>query len=280
MSVALNIHESVRHTVLNFVKNRRIPHAILIEGDSDAQKLNLAEFIANAAVCSGENPPCDICDNCRLFSNHGHPDITVISSKEGKKNILVDQIREIRASAFVRPHQADRRVFILENAQRMNEQAQNAFLKVLEEPPESVIFILIVPSRTDLLDTVISRCTLLSLPSHENADMRMGAKKGKTSADDKAQEFLNLLFSGSEYEMLKLLHPMEKNRLVAEEFFKALQIATARLAAQCPEGSLRARVLDSLYDDTKQYLEFLKTNINLALLFSTVVCKTKGLLEQ
>ncbi len=266
MIFPLENNGNIKSTVLNFVSAKRLPHALLIEGENAADKTALAEFIATAAVCGKENAPCDNCLNCHQATVHTHPDITCVSALEGKKNLTVDQIRKLRADAFVKPHSADHRVFIIEDAHRMNEQAQNALLKVLEEPPQSVVFILTCPSKTLLLDTIISRCVLLSLYS---------ASQHTTDYSETAEQFIKLLISGSEYEMLKLLTPLEKNRVAAEEFLNTLSLVCAK---HIKKGNAHTRVLDSLFDDIKYYLELLKTNINMPLLTSLIVSRSKALL--
>lgn len=254
--------------VKNFIATRRIPHAILIEGINDAANYELAVYIATAAVCSGDTAPCGSCLNCHQATVKTHPDISYIAPPEGKKNLSVDQIRELRADAFVKAHSAEKRVFIIESAHRMNPQAQNALLKVLEEPPANVIFILLVPSKTMLLDTIISRCVLLSLIEN-NSDTNKYAEM--------ATAFIDLLLSGSEYDMIKLLTPLEKSRANAEEFFNTLALC---VTDKLKQGSGFARVLDRLHDDTKYYLDLLKTNINMPLLISLVVSRSKGLSDK
>lgn len=261
-------NSKVASSVQNFIKSHRIPHAILIEGESDKANLELGLYIATAAVCSGETAPCGVCKDCHLAEVGSHPDITRASALDGKKFLSVAQIRELRADAFVKAHQAEKRIFIIEDAHRMNEQAQNALLKVLEEPPQSVVFILLAPSKTLLLDTIISRCVLLSL---------LESKSDDDKYIEMANGFIDLLLSGSEYDMLKLLTPLEKSRADAEDFFNTLSIC---VADKLKKGSSHARVLDRLYDDTKYYLDLLKTNINMPLLISLAVSRSKGLLDR
>ncbi len=261
-------NSKIASTVKNFIESHRIPHAIMIEGESDSANLELALYIASAAVCSGDNAPCGVCKDCHLADVGTHPDITRVSALDGKKFLSVAQIRELRANAFVKAHQASHRVFIIEDAHRMNEQAQNALLKVLEEPPASVVFILLVQSKTMLLDTIISRCVLLSLLAEKSDD---------NPHLEAANKFIDLLLSGSEYEMLKLLTPLEKSRADAEEFFNTLAVC---VVSKLKKGSSHSRVLDRLFDDTKYYLDLLATNINMPLLISLAVSRSKGLLDR
>ncbi len=258
----------INTSVQSFISSGRIPHAIMIEGEANDANLKLALYIATAAVCSSNDKPCGSCQDCHLADVGSHPDISRVSALEGKKFLSVAQIRELRADAFVKAHQAAHRVFIIEDAHRMNEQAQNALLKVLEEPPKNVIFILLVPSKTMLLDTIISRCVLLSL---------LGNKRESHDHIDTANRFIDLLLSGSEYDMLKQLAPLEKSRTDTEEFFRALSLC---LTNRLKSGTGHARVLDRLFDDTKYYLDLLSTNINMSLLISLVVSRSKGLLNR
>lgn len=260
-------NQKVNTTVENFIKSHRIPHAILIEGENSNVNLDLALYIATAAVCESENAPCGECRACHQAKVGSHPDITRVSALDGKKFLSVAQIRELRADAFIKPHSASHRVFVIEDAHRMNEQAQNALLKVLEEPPQSVIFILLAPSKTMLLDTIISRCVLLSL---------LTSKTDDNTHRENANNFIDLLISGSEYQMIKLLTPLEKSRADAEAFFSELAVC---VADQLCKGSSHARVLDRLYDDTKYYLDLLATNINMPLLISLATSRSKGLLD-
>ena len=269
MIFPLSDNLKVSASVKSFIKSHRIPHAILIEGENSFVNLELALYISTAAVCdSHKSAPCGVCKECHLAEVGSHPDITRIQALDGKKFLSVAQIRDLRADAFVKAHQASHRVFIIEDAHRMNEQAQNALLKILEEPPASVIFILLVPSKTLLLDTIISRCVLLSLLTQQNDD---------NAFLETADKFIDLLIAGSEYEMLTLLTPLEKSRADAEQFFNTLAIcATNRLK----KGSGHARALDKLFEDTKYYLDLLATNINMSLLTSLVVSRSKGLLDK
>ena len=251
-------------SVKSFIASQRIPHAIMIEGEDFEKNLDLAMYIAAAAVCGRDNAPCGECKECHLAEVGSHPDITHVSALDGKKFLSVAQIREVRADAFVKAHSGAHRVFIIENAQRMNEQAQNALLKVLEEPPQNVIFILIVPSKTMLLDTIISRCVLLSMNT-QNAD--------NGEQIDMANKFIDLMFSGSEYDMLALLAPLEKSRTDTEAFFSTLALCAEK---RLKNHSGNARALDRLFDDTKYYSDLLATNINLPLLLCLAVSRAKG----
>ena len=137
----------------------RFPHALLLEGAEGSGRKTLAALVARAAVCRSEGEtPCGECAACRKAA---HPDITWVGG-EGSP-LSVDAIRALRDEAFLLPNESPRRVMILTDAQNMLPQAQNALLKILEEPPSHVIFILTCDNRSSLLETIRSRCVSLNL---------------------------------------------------------------------------------------------------------------------
>lgn len=148
--------------------NVRLSHACLIGAASEGEALDRAWSMACAAVCSGDRPPCGDCRDCRKARAHIHPDISVIGLLEDdkgrlKKEIGVDQIRRLSADAALLPNEAGRKVYIISPADAMNASAQNAALKLLEEPPENVVFLLCAVNTELLLPTVRSRCTAVNL---------------------------------------------------------------------------------------------------------------------
>lgn len=310
MSFPLVGNSTIKSAVCNAISARRIPHAIMIEGDVGLGRHTLARYIAKAAVCEGGERPCGECRGCRSSDNGTHPDISLIAPEDGKKQISVEQIRSLRAEAFVKAHSAECRVFIIDGAERMNANAQNALLKVLEEPPGGVMFILITLSRTILLETIVSRCTVLSLSAPEctvaeqylrettdydaakiaeavrhtggNIGAAIGLLCGREDsvAAAAAKSFIKLLFEGSAYNMLAVLHPLEKKRVAADEFFSELGALIVSELRRNTGDSVRCRVLESLYGNISKYKELLVTNINLPLLFCALVCSSKELVER
>ncbi len=153
-------NERVKRQLSADIDGGRFPHALLIEGEIGSGRRTLARAIARAAVCGGEGErPCGVCDACRKSE---HPDITVYGEDA---TISVDMVRDLRQEAYVMPNEASRRVMILVNAQTMLPPAQNALLKILEEPPRHVLFILICENRTQLLETIRSRCVCVTMES-------------------------------------------------------------------------------------------------------------------
>ena len=127
--------------------------------------MTLARIIAKALVCENSDKPCGKCNSCLKAERNIHPDITFLGCDSS--SIKVDSIRDLKRDALLRPNDADRKVYIINNAGSMTHDAQDALLKILEEPPAYGVFILLSDNPEKLLPTVRSRCTelkLLALP--------------------------------------------------------------------------------------------------------------------
>ena len=141
-----------------------LAHAYIVAGPAGSGRHTLAAQMAAALVCSAQPQlrPCGRCSHCRKAAGGIHPDITVIAGSGGKP-ITVDQVRALRTDAYVRPNEAERKVYLLERADRMNASAQNAMLKLLEDGPAYAVFFLLAENGSALLPTVRSRCETLEL---------------------------------------------------------------------------------------------------------------------
>lgn len=158
----------IYNQVVSSVKQWNFPHGVLVECQNSNEGEDFARFIANALVCTGDSKPCSVCPDCIKAQGKGHPDIFETDGIKGKsKNFTVDAVREIRDDAFVIPNESDKKIYILKNGHNMNEQAQNAILKILEEPPSYVYFIIVTESKSTMLETVLSRVQVYSLLSDE-----------------------------------------------------------------------------------------------------------------
>lgn len=167
MLSALVGNAAVKNRISALIKAGRLPHALLLEGRRGTGCFTLACAIARALVCTGENA-CGVCHNCKQAANLTHPDILVYAPD--KTVFTVSKIRQITADAMVKPNQAARKVMILRACEQMNAEAQNAFLKTLEEPPRTVQFILLTQNSKMLLDTIRSRCTAFILVPPDPAE--------------------------------------------------------------------------------------------------------------
>ena len=155
-----------KNLISKLAKSGKLSHAYIIIGGPESDKVELAEYLAAALVCSetaqSERIPCGKCSHCRKAAKKIHPDLINIERLPDKKELLVDQIREMAREAYVLPNEAGRKVFMINEAELLNTNAQNAMLKLLEEPPSYACFILLVTNPGSLFDTVRSRCVELN----------------------------------------------------------------------------------------------------------------------
>ncbi len=296
-------NEKLKETLFLAIKQSRVPHAILIEGDKGLGRHTLMRFIAKAVLCEKEGDICGQCRSCTLFESGNHPDFRMVSPEDGKKSVTVEKVRSVRADAFVKPHISSKKVLVFDMCDGMNEQSQNALLKVLEEPPRGVVFILIAESKTSLLDTIISRCAVLTVSAppleeaikavvskinvSENAareellkhSVNIGAvvsafsEENRDLISEKADEFLEYLIKGDRMAQMKLLYKFEKDRTGTDRLFSLLKRKTVSLIRENRQNTAKARTLNRFYTLLAEYEPLLKTNVNLPLLFTALVCK-------
>lgn len=150
------------HSLEKMLREKSVPGAILIEGNPGSGKKTLAGLIAAGILCSSDRKsPCGVCKSCKKAVT-GHPDIIYADGGE-KQTVSVDDIRNLRKEAGVLPNESSGKVIVITG--KMAPPAQNALLKILEEPPKGVTFIITADRRESMLETVVSRCMPILLPA-------------------------------------------------------------------------------------------------------------------
>ncbi len=153
----------------------KISQAYLITGESMQGKEYIARIFANALVCEdpvGGVDPCGKCKACIQAATKNHPDIVTVTH-DRPNTVSVDDVRsQIVSDAQIRPYQSRRKIYIMNEAEKMTPQAQNALLKTLEEPPEYVVILLLSTSASSMLNTVLSRCVRLDMRPVEDRLVR------------------------------------------------------------------------------------------------------------
>jgi DNA polymerase III delta' subunit len=153
------------------LSRRRVPHSLLFAGPEGVGKKRLAVELAKALIClERTDDACGTCPNCVAVAEGALPDVLEIVP--AKSVITIDQIRDLKEIAYSRPMTARVRVFIIDPADRMQDAAANAFLKVLEEPPLSTHFLLVSSRPELLLPTIRSRCQTLAFRPVADEDVR------------------------------------------------------------------------------------------------------------
>ena len=263
--------------IKNITESGRLPHAFIIEGGGD-EAAELAKYLSAFAVCSEQDKPCGHCKNCVNAFAKTHADITYVypDSTSKSKTLTIDRIRELIKDAYILPNDSDSKVYIFENADSVfSEITQNAFLKLLEEPPKGVYFILLCQSAKGLLPTIISRCSMINLGGE--AEINEEAQKA-------AEEIANGIISLSEYDLLLALRSLA-DKVLADDILRAVKLilfdAVAvlsgakasykpELAKKLSSRFTRKKLLDMIeLTDSSKYK--LKQNININLL-TTQLC--------
>ncbi|MEW6280743.1 MAG: DNA polymerase III subunit delta' [Candidatus Eremiobacterota bacterium] len=181
-------HEQVRRGLIDTTDRSGPAAAYLFLGESGLGKERTALWLAARLNCAAPTPdgPCGACPSCRKVFQHNHPDVLVQRREAGKTGIGVGDVREGIAAASYRPYEGRCRVWIVSEAELLTDEAQNALLKTLEEPPGSLVVILVSCSEPAMLPTVTSRCRPirflpLALPELEAFLLERGVEPERAS---------------------------------------------------------------------------------------------------
>lgn len=166
-------NNAVKTQLQTLFATNKVPHAILIDGAKGLGKKTLANIIAKTAICSSLSSGlvCENCSNCKKAQKNIHPDIIYPEKSGVLQGYSISTVRQVRANAYISPNEAARKVYIFTDVDNMGIPAQNAILKVLEEPPKNVMFIFTCISPANLLQTVRSRLQQFSLRPVSHVDM-------------------------------------------------------------------------------------------------------------
>lgn len=228
------------------------PHAYIIEGAHGTGKHTLARLIAAALCCESKQSethplPCGVCLSCRKILGGNSTDV-ILKNRGDKATFGVDVIREVRSDVYVAPNDGDVKVYILEEADLLTSQAQNAFLLTLEEPPPYVVFLLLCENAGTLLETVRSRAPTIRtepIPPHliEEHLCRVSGDAASLRATAPS-EFSEIVAAsdGSIGRALELLDPKTRKPIL-DKRRKARDFA--RLCAERRSGVESLRLLQS-----------------------------------
>jgi DNA polymerase III subunit delta' len=165
-------HQQRLDTLRLAMANGRLHHAYLLLGPEGLGKRTVALALAKAIYCvDSEQDYCGRCVNCMRITNGNHPDVRLIEPLPDKKEIGIQQIRELQRELNYRSFSGKRKIAIIDPATLMNLSAQNALLKTLEEPPVDSLIVLITPNTGGLLPTLRSRCLSLSFAPLSSAQV-------------------------------------------------------------------------------------------------------------
>ena len=142
----------------------RSSHAYLFLGGAGAGKRLIANTFAKALQCEGEKRPCDSCKSCHAFNHGNHPDVIYFQPLKNGKTYTIEDVREqLLETVDLKPFQYEKKIYIIEKADTLNIQSQNALLKTLEEPPAHAVFLLLAERAEVFLPTILSRVVVMKI---------------------------------------------------------------------------------------------------------------------
>ncbi|WP_165482672.1 hypothetical protein [Legionella gresilensis] len=151
--------------------SKRLAHALLLRSSSISKLATLYNQMLATLLCKNDNhQPCDSCKSCLLINQETHPDLYQIKPEKTGTAIKVEQIRDLHHSLYTSPQVSENKVILILNAERMNHAAANSLLKILEEPPANIYFILTIESISTLPATIFSRCQHWFFPDSNHED--------------------------------------------------------------------------------------------------------------
>ncbi|MEE0264722.1 MAG: hypothetical protein UD936_03760 [Acutalibacteraceae bacterium] len=269
------LNTSTAKTLENAMHSGRLPHAVALESNQPQLLQSYIEKLSQWAVCTNEVKPCGACNQCKKVKSGNHPDVYTAQLTGKSEVVNVEGIRSICSDVYIKPNEAKTKVYIIPNADKMQVQAQNAFLKVLEEPPQNVLFILCCTSSQQLLQTIRSRATVYRLGTDSYTDEK--AEK----AIEKAQQIARAITAKKGYELLCATSFSDRSfaKDVLDRLFvmvsNAVKSRVANTSCSTTEqflaDSLNTQNLINITDIITTAQSRLRSNINMNL-FSSWLC--------
>ena len=157
-------NEMVKDHFKRAIENHKISHAYILTGEAGMGRKSIANAFAMTLLCEkGGSEPCMSCHSCKQVMSGNHPDLIYVTH-EKPGSIGVDDVREqINDTIMIRPYSSYYKIYIVDEAEKMTVQAQNALLKTIEEPPSYAVIILITTNQEAFLPTILSRCVQMKL---------------------------------------------------------------------------------------------------------------------
>ena len=169
-------NEETKARVGRAIESGTLPHAFLIGGPSGSGKTTLAIEMAAAINCQRKNLkgvslPCGECDSCRRIYEGNYPDVKILSKPKDRATLGVEAVKDFREDMFLSSTESEHKIYFIDDAECMTPEAQNALLKVLEEPPNSVTIILLAKECDRILTTIKSRAQYIAMTRFEDNEL-------------------------------------------------------------------------------------------------------------
>jgi DNA polymerase-3 subunit delta' len=197
-----------------YIQGSSFSGAFIFSGPEGIGKRMVAQMVAQRLNCTAQNAkPCGLCESCLKIEKLGHPDVHIIQS--GEAQIKIEDIRGILREANFRPYEGVMKVFIIDNAHKLNIESANSLLKILEEPPKDVLIILITHKSQSVIKTIMSRCKQIKFSPLVRSELESVLIKNY-SLDKSTAHFLSFYAEGRIGLALRLkdsLYLKDKNKI-------------------------------------------------------------------
>lgn len=245
-------HEDLMQTLINSVRKGTCSHAYIFEGAPDLGVITAARLFAAALTCQNkETAPCTACPSCIEAKALTNPDIIYPKPEPDRKTIGVKAMRKIEEDAAIKPFAAARKVYVFEDGSLLTPEAQNAFLKTFEEPPEYAAFIIVTENAETLLETIRSRSVAVHFPNVSDSAVKSYIQNKYPEVRERL-DFLVKYCAGM---------PLAADRIITDENFEPLRSASleklAYLLSDKPQHAFELqKFTDENKDSFKQILDF------------------------
>ena len=215
--------EQLKEHLENAIKLNKVSHAYIINGERNAGKEFIAKTFAMALQCENlqETEPCQECHSCKQAQSGNHPDIIFISHEKPGTIGVEDIRRQINGDVAIKPYSGPKKIYIMNEGEKMTVQAQNALLKTLEEPPEYAVILILTTNVDTLLPTILSRCVVLNMKPVRDAQIKSFLMEHMGIPDYKAD--ICVAFARGNVGKARLLAKSEEFDKVKEEALSLLK---------------------------------------------------------
>lgn len=206
MNTKIKGNETNRKELEKIVQNNNILHSYLFLGKEGIGKKEIAKEFAKKILCQTKEENCE-CKSCKCFETQNHPDIQIIN--EESQTIKINTVREMLQTVYEKPILSNKKIYIINDCDKMTKEGQNSLLKTLEEPPEYTVIILIASNQDTILNTIKSRCTKIvfeKLKKEEIQEILITKDINTTNISENMYK----LFDGSITKAIKILEKKEK----------------------------------------------------------------------
>lgn len=241
-------NKEIEQKLRQAIQKNKILHSYMFIGNKHTQKKEISEKLSKEILCSSkENKPCHKCKLCIEIEHQNHPDFKQIQLENNENAIKIEQIRNLQEDIIKKPIISERKIYLINNSDKMTIGAQNCLLKTLEEPPQYVTIILLVENENNILNTIKSRCAKINFTEESKVDM---TEEQKNTYNELEKVFGNV----ENYSLLDVLNKLDILYKGEKNIFEILEYINTILYKNIYKNRLNINYIDYV-ENTKQKLQ-------------------------